>query len=157
MSRVHMGGPFLLELFRLRTWGWDTSHVHIKNTEFIFIYFYDSTLSIWDFPDQGLNPSHSFDLCHSCGNARSARFLTWGSLKNTGFKTAMCCSAGQPCVCVKGLGGCWLGSHLPGRSSCVMPCEQSRKHLQNQRKPQDHREDPKGDAGAEPAGPCRPS
>ena len=38
-----------------------------------------------------------------------------------------------------------------------MPCEQSRKHLQNQRKPQDHREDPKGDAGAEPVGPCRPS
>lgn len=31
----------------------------------------DHTHGIWMFPGQGLNPSHSFDLDHSCSRARS--------------------------------------------------------------------------------------
>ena len=37
---------------------------------FISFYFCGHTHGIWKFLDQGLNPSHSYDLCHSCRNAR---------------------------------------------------------------------------------------
>ena len=42
-----------------------------KAEEFFFFFFYGHTHSIWKFLDQGLNPSHSCDLCHSCSNAGS--------------------------------------------------------------------------------------
>ena len=35
----------------------------------IFLFsFYGCTCSIWKFPGQGLNLSHSYDLCHSLSN-----------------------------------------------------------------------------------------
>ena len=43
-------------------------HIHLKHC-FCFV-FYGHTCGIWKFPGQGLNPSHSWDLCRSCGNAR---------------------------------------------------------------------------------------
>ena len=38
---------------------------------FLFSIFYDHTCSIWKFPGQGLNLSHSCALQNSCSNARS--------------------------------------------------------------------------------------
>ena len=39
---------------------------------FILLFIFLAALgSIWKFPSQGLNLSHSFELCHSCSNARS--------------------------------------------------------------------------------------
>ena len=35
------------------------------------------TYSIWKFLGQGLNPSHSHDLCSSCDNDRSFNPLRW--------------------------------------------------------------------------------
>lgn len=34
-------------------------------------FFNGCTHSIWKLPGQGSNPSHCYDLCHSCGNTRS--------------------------------------------------------------------------------------
>ena len=36
-----------------------------------FFFFFGHTLSIWTFPGQGLNPSQSCKLHHSCSNTRS--------------------------------------------------------------------------------------
>ena len=41
-----------------------------------FFSFFGHTHGIWKFPGQGSNPSHCFDLHHSCSNTRS---LTHGS------------------------------------------------------------------------------
>ena len=38
---------------------------------FCFYFYFHACTRIWKFLGQGLNPSHSYDLCHSCGNARS--------------------------------------------------------------------------------------
>ena len=38
---------------------------------YLFIYFFGHTCSIWTFPGQGSNLSHSCNLRHSCGNAGS--------------------------------------------------------------------------------------
>ena len=52
---------------------------------FIFFFFNSPTHNIWKFLGQGLNPSHSCDLCHRGGNAgsfnplRGARNQTYGS------------------------------------------------------------------------------
>ena len=43
---------------------------------FFFFKFYGHTHCIWNFPGQGLNPSHRCDSCHSCSNAGS--FTEWG-------------------------------------------------------------------------------
>ena len=38
----------------------------------LFVCFYfGCTWGIWKFPDQGLNPCHSCNMCHSWGNTRS--------------------------------------------------------------------------------------
>ena len=42
-----------------------------------FFSFYGHTHSIWKFPGQGLNPSHSCKLSHSCCNAGSFNTLPW--------------------------------------------------------------------------------
>ena len=39
------------------------------------LFFNDSTHSICGFLGQRLNPRHSFDLCHTCSNARSFNSL----------------------------------------------------------------------------------
>ena len=44
---------------------------------FIFFFFYSHTRGIWKFLGQGLNPSWSCDLLHSCSNARSFNPLHW--------------------------------------------------------------------------------
>ena len=41
-----------------------------------FVGFYGCTRSIWKFPGQGLNLSHSCDLCHN-GKARSFNLPCW--------------------------------------------------------------------------------
>lgn len=38
---------------------------------FFVFFFFSHTRSIWKFPGQELNPSHSWDIGHSCGDARS--------------------------------------------------------------------------------------
>ena len=51
--------------------------VYIKFTFFFsFFFFLSCPCSIWKFPGQGLNPSHSHDLHHSCGNTRSSTLCT---------------------------------------------------------------------------------
>ena len=42
----------------------------------LFFFFYDCTCGIWKFLAQGLNPSHSCHLHHSCSNARSLTHCT---------------------------------------------------------------------------------
>ena len=43
----------------------------------MFCPFFGHTHSIWKLPGQGLNPSHSCDLCHSCSNTGSFNPLHW--------------------------------------------------------------------------------
>ena len=45
--------------------------VHLQVQGLVFVLFFGCTRGIWKFPGQGLNPSHSCDLCHSWGNAGS--------------------------------------------------------------------------------------
>ena len=40
------------------------------------IFFYGCTHDLWKFPGQGLNPSLSCNLCHSCGNTGSLTHCT---------------------------------------------------------------------------------
>ena len=42
----------------------------------ISFFFFQHTHSIWKFPGQGSNPSHSCNLCHSCDNNRSLTHFT---------------------------------------------------------------------------------
>ena len=44
---------------------------------FFFFLFYGCTCGVWKFPGQGLNPSHSCDLCHSCSNVEFFNPLCW--------------------------------------------------------------------------------
>ena len=52
-------------------------YVSIFLPTFIFNIFNGYTHGIWMFQGQGLNPSRSCDLCHSCSNARSFNPLRW--------------------------------------------------------------------------------
>ena len=49
----------------------DSSNWSIFQCQLSSLYFYGCTCGIWKFLGQGLNPSHSCDLSHSCGNIRS--------------------------------------------------------------------------------------
>ena len=51
-----------------------------KNPAFLF-FFFGHTCSIWKFLDQGLNPSWSCALCHSCDNTGS-----WSRCAGPGIK-----------------------------------------------------------------------
>ena len=42
-------------------------------------FFMDAFMAHGSSPSQGLNLSHSFNLHHSCSNARSFNLLCWGS------------------------------------------------------------------------------
>ena len=42
-----------------------------------YLYFFGLIHSIWNFPGQGLNPSCSCNLCHSCSNTRSLTQQAW--------------------------------------------------------------------------------
>ena len=42
-----------------------------------FFFFFGYSHSIWKFPGQGLNLSHSYSLCHSCSKAESFNPLHW--------------------------------------------------------------------------------
>ena len=75
-----------------------------------FFSFYGRTYGIWKFLDQGLNLSHSYDLCLSCGNTGSfnslpcARNVTHMSVVTTsvGFLTH-CTTAGTPLIVFLGV------------------------------------------------------
>ena len=65
----------ILTLLPLQCW------INYKHSmEFLFV-FYGRTHGIWKFLDQGLNPSHSCDLCHSCGDAGSLTHCTRRRIK----------------------------------------------------------------------------
>ena len=56
----------------------------------LFCLFFGCILSIWKFLGQGLNPSHSHNLCHSCSSNGSLTYCnTAGTLYNSMFKEFM--------------------------------------------------------------------
>ena len=47
------------------------------HNQIFFFFFNGCSHSLWRFPGQGLNPSHSFDLHHSYSNTGSLNLLCW--------------------------------------------------------------------------------
>ena len=53
-------------------------HQYICGDSNNFQFFvFGCTCGIWKFPSQGLNPSHSCILCHSCGRAKFFNSVLW--------------------------------------------------------------------------------
>ena len=65
---------------------------------FYFFFLFDHTCSIWKFPGQGSNPSHSCGLCHNCSNAGSltkdARPRIKPTLPQRQRQILTCCTTG---------------------------------------------------------------
>ena len=63
--------PFVSGFFHLASCLQVQSQGSLEEDFVPFFFLNGCTHGIWKFPGQGLNPSHSFDLCHNCGNAVS--------------------------------------------------------------------------------------
>ena len=68
---VNLLTPCLLSYLRPSLW--TLSDTTLKISEFLSS---SSFFLIWKIPDQGQNPSHSCNLCHSCSNVRSLTHCT---------------------------------------------------------------------------------